>query len=287
MGRSVFQLENCLLISYPLPFGKHYLYAPYGPVVSEVTPDWLKNFKSEVSRVGREEKAIFVRLDFIPRVETKTLAHYFTPASPHTYHGAYFQPRQEWLMTLDNEPKKLFQGFPKKTRYSIKTSQNRGVNTEIITGDFKKYFESFDSLMSETASRDSFSLHPRKYYEIIFDSLPTINAYLVVAKHQAEILAINLIIIHDGVANYVFGASSSEERQRLPAYAAQWAGMQEAIRRGATHYNFGGVGEHWGGVSAFKQQFPGQVWQHSDLVDLVISPFWYHLYNLRKRLQNR
>ena len=96
------------------------------------------------------------------------------------------------------------------------------------------------------------------------------------------------MIVSGGIANYVFGGSSTEERNRMPTYAAQWKAIVQAKKVGCTTYNFGGVApvgnmyKGWEGLTIFKQKFGGYEVRHSDFYDAVIQPFWYHLYNARK-----
>jgi hypothetical protein len=35
----------------------------------------------------------------------------------------------------------------------------------------------------------------------------------------------------------------------------------------------------------FKKKFGGKEIAHSDFFDVVVNPFWYHLYNFRKRIK--
>jgi lipid II:glycine glycyltransferase (peptidoglycan interpeptide bridge formation enzyme) len=180
-----------------------------------------------------------------------------------------------------------------KTRYSIRVAERKGVTAEIVASDFAAYFDKFYELMTTTAERNKFSLHPRAYYERIFQEMEVMpEAYLSIARHANAVLAINLIIMFSGVANYVFGCSDDKERNRMPAYAAQWEAIKEAKRRGCRFYNFGGITssldeyEGWEGLTRFKKRFGGEEISHSELYDLVVEPFWYSLYTFRKWLKS-
>ena len=282
------------LITYPLMAGKSYLYAPYGPVVINTTEKMLQALKIELLRIAREEDAVFVRLDFTPPTSSSGISNIFTPASRRTYHSSYFQPRTEWFLPLGKSEYDLLSDMHKHTRYSIRTGEQREVTAEIVTENFQNYFAAFYALMAETATRNGFHLHPKKYYEGIFESLPHIpGSYLSVARLQDTILAVNLIIVFGNVAMHVFGGSSSEERQRMPAYVAQWKSICHAKSIGCTDYNFGGISSKgdphtgWEGLTAFKQKFGGHEVTHSDFFDVVVRPFWYRLYIVRKFLQRR
>jgi lipid II:glycine glycyltransferase (peptidoglycan interpeptide bridge formation enzyme) len=261
-------------------------------VVKESSPELLDALKSELIRIAKEENAAFVRLDFTPPVARETQTRFFTKASYATYHGAYFQPRVEWFLDLNRTEDELFTAMHEKTQYSIRTGEKRDVVVEIVRSNFGKYFDTFYELMTETAGRNGFHLHEKNYYKGVFENLPNIpNSYLVVARYGEKILVIDLLIVWGGIGNHVFGCSSNEERTRLPNYLAQWAAIRHAKKIGCSSYNFGGITtkEHpnagWEGLTRFKKRFGGREVRHSEFFDAVASPFWYGLYNLRKRLQ--
>lgn len=280
------------LIKYPLLLGKNYLYIPYGPVTKDFSKEFFSYIKKEIEGIAKNENAIFVRLDFTPSVSNDVLSEFFTKAPFYTYHSAYFQPRAEWFLELKKTEDELLAGMHEKTRYSIRLSERKGITAEIITEDFEKYFEIFYELMAETAKRNCFSLHQKSYYKNIFQNLSKIeNTYLSIAMYGQKVLAIDLVIVFGGIANYVFGGSSSDERNRMPTYLAQWKAICYAKQIGCNYYNFGGIStkdktyKGWDGLTIFKKKFGGKEVKHSDFFDVIVSPFWYHLYNFRKRLK--
>jgi len=193
---------------------------------------------------------------------------------------------------LDKTEEELLEAMHQKTRYSIRLSERKGVTVKIITEDFEKYFEIFYELMTETAKRNCFSLHQKSYYKNIFQNLSKIeNVYLSIAMYGQKVLAIDLVIVFSGIANYVFGGSSSDERNRMPTYLAQWKAIYYAKKINCNYYNFGGISTEdktykgWDGLTIFKKKFGGKEVKHSDFFDVVVSPFWYHLYNIRKCLK--
>jgi len=276
------------LIKYPLLFDKSYFYIPYGPVIKDFSEDFFANLKNELTRIAKTEGAVFVRLDFTPPVSNSILLKFFTKAPFYTYHSAYFQPRIEWFLDLDKSENELLMAMHEKTRYSIRLAERKGTTAEIIIGDFEKYFEIFYELMLETSKRNGFSLHQKNYYKNIFQNLHKINAYLSIAKYGQKVLAIDLIIVFGKVANYVFGGSSNDERNRMPTYLAQWKAICHAKKLNCDYYNFGGISDEnkiykgWEGLTNFKKKFGGKKIIHSDFFDIVVNPFWYYLYNFRK-----
>jgi len=279
------------LIKYPLLLGKSYLYIPYGPVTKNTSDYFLAHLKLELKRIAKAENAVFVRLDFTPFVSNSILQKFFTKAPFYTYHSAYFQPRVEWFLSLEKSDDNLLAAMHTKTRYSIRLAERKGITAEIIKGDFEKYFENFYELMLETAKRNGFSIHQKNYYESIFQNLDKTNAYLSIAKYGQKILSIKLVIVFGKIANYVFGGSSNEERNRMPTYLAQWQAICYAKKLNCDFYNFGGINNEnkvynsWNGLTIFKKKFGGKEVLHSDFFDVVINPLWYQLYNFRKLIK--
>lgn len=279
------------LIKYPLLLNKSYLYIPYGPVVKDPSEDIYEYLKRELKQIAKMEGAVFARLDFTPSVPSAILSRFFTKAPFYTYHSAYFQPRVEWFLALEKSENELLMAMHEKTRYSIRLAERKEVTAEIIAGDFERYFEVFHELMAGTAKRNGFSLHTKEYYKNIFQNLDKTNSYLSIASYNQKILAIDLIIVYGTIANYVFGGSCNEERNRMPTYLAQWKAICYAKQLGCVDYNFGGIAienniyKGWDGLTLFKRKFGGREIIHSDFFDIVANPILYLLYNLRKRIK--
>ncbi|MEI8339659.1 MAG: peptidoglycan bridge formation glycyltransferase FemA/FemB family protein [bacterium] len=276
------------VIKYPLLLGKNYLYIPYGPVTKDRSESFFNFLKQELKAITKKENAVFVRLDFTPKIENSILKKYFTKSPLCTYHSAYFQPRQEWFLGLKPTEAELIEAMHENTSYSIRTAEKREMISEIVTDDFEQYFEAFHELMTITATRNGFNLHQREYYEGVFHGLSKDNCFLSVARFGEKILVVDVFIVFGGVANYVFGCSSNEERKRMPAYSAQWKAIRHAKSIGCTDYNFGGIAtdskiyKGWEGLTSFKKKFGGYAVDHSDFFDVIANPFWYYLYSLRK-----
>ena len=279
-------------IKYPLLFEQNFLYIPHGPILRQgyegqaVFLDFLKEFYKKLFEIGKEEKAVFVRFDPFPKTE-KSLLKYFrkTPTS-HCY-SSFFQPKFEWILNLEKSEEKILSEMHPKTRYNINLATKRGIKTEIINETFSGYFNNFYKLLEETAKRDNFKLHPKIYYENIFGTLDSNNAFLATAKYNSKVLAINLVLLFGGTAHFLFGGSSDEYKNLMAPHLAHWEVIKESRQRGFKTYNFGAVGpDKFGGISRFKKGFGGELIEYSDSYDLILKPFWHWLYNIRKKLQS-
>ena len=292
------------VIKYPLPFSFNILYIPHGPVLKAISnkqqvtsssnADFLREFHKKLIDIAKEENVVFVRFDFYPSLLFGDLTGAeFKKIPAYAYHSFYFQPKFEWCINLGKTENELISEMHPKTRYNIRLAEKKGVKIEIVKDDFEKYFEEFYALLKETAKRDNFGLHPKIYYQNIFETLTAENAFLAVAEYESKTLLVNLVLLYGRGAYFVFGGSSDKFKNLMFSHLAQWEAVKEAKRRRYEVYNFGGVQgnggsyENYGGVSVFKKRFGGGIYQHSDSYDIVLKPFWYYLYNLRKWLLNQ
>lgn len=280
------------VIKYPSVFSKSFLYIPHGPVlIKKPDMEFLKIFSEKLIQISKEENAIFVRFDFhgFNYGSKENLGRYFKRTPAYAYHSSYFQPKFEWILNLANTEEEILNYMHPKSRYNINLATRKGVKIEIINEDFKKYFDDFYKLLNETARRDNFNLHHKIYYQNIFTNCAeNRNAFLAIAKYNGNILAINIILLFGSAAYFILGGSSGEHKNFMFSYLAQWEAMKEAKKRGFKIYNFGAVDrEGFEGISRFKKGFGGELLKHSDSYDLVLKPFWYYLYNLRKWLLNQ
>lgn len=275
------------LISYPLIFKKRYIYIPYGPITKDTSDEFFIFLKKELRRITQEEHAVFTRIDVTPLVPNKTLGTFFTAARHYTYQSPCFQPRTEWFLPIEKSEEEIFADMHKKNRYAINVAERKEIVGEIITENFMDYFDTFYTLLEETASRNHFHLHEKSYYQYIFENPPK-DAFLSVAKFENTILAVGLTVVFGKTANYIFAGSCDQERERMPSYAVQWHAIRHAKSLGCSFYNFGGITtedekiKDWNGLTRFKKRFGGGAVRHSDFFDVVVEPFWYVLYNTRK-----
>lgn len=281
-------------IKYPMPFGQSFLYIPHAPVLrnfseggDQLFQDFLQEFHKKLIEIGKEENATFVRFDPAGYSSASTgFDFYFRKVPTYAYHSSYFQPKFEWILNLEKSEEEILGEMHPKTRYNINLAARKGVKIEIIDEGLEKYFDDFYKLLSETAKRNNFNLHPKNYYQNIFNRCDeNKNAFLAVAKYNGKILAINLILLFGNTAYFLFGGSSGEYQNLMFSRLAHWETIKEAKSRGFRVYNLGGIGndgKKLEGVSFFKKRFGGEIFEHSDSYDLILKQFWYFLYDLRK-----
>ncbi|MFA6050719.1 MAG: peptidoglycan bridge formation glycyltransferase FemA/FemB family protein [Candidatus Paceibacterota bacterium] len=279
-------------IAYPLVSTLSYWYAPYGPVMASPDREILIALRDKFKSLEEDNGIVFIRFDFFPALSgemTDTASKIFTRSSKTASSGSYYQPRYEWYTDIKESEDTIIMAMHQKTRYSVRLAEKKGVTTSVVSGkDLSSHLSSFLDLMKKTAKRNQFTLHDDFYYKTFFEEVAERgNGFLIEASLSGELLASHLVIVEGDVAHYVFGGTSDTKKEICAPFLAHFNGMKEAKLLGAKYYNFGGINEagsapHWEGVTAFKKRFGGHVVAHSEYFDVVIRPFWYHLYNFRK-----
>ncbi|MDQ5957834.1 MAG: hypothetical protein QG665_161 [Patescibacteria group bacterium] len=282
------------IITAPLVGNKNQLHIPHGPVFLTNAPsaNLIREFKKQLISIAKVRQAVFVRFNPDLKYQNLFTKHfYFTPSA--IKHSVLTQPRFEWVMDIGQDIANIFDSLPKDTRYSIRTAEKRGAETKIITENFLDHLDNFYQLLDETAKRNHFHLHPKSYYEkILSETEKSHTGFLVVTSFNNEPLVINLVVVFGGTALHVFGGSSSDYRDKLPSYLAHWTGINEAKKRFATKYSFGGVStandkkESWADLTNFKKNFPGTEADFGPSYDLPIRRLWYYLYIFRKLIRH-
>ena len=267
LGRKIWRLEIAgskgLIIKHNLPLGKSYLYCPRGPIGP------IEMFLEKVKEIGQQEKSIFFK------IEPPEVCISRTRLKIHT-----LQPQKTLILDITKPEEELLNQMHPKTRYNIRLAQKKGVTIE----ESKEKIDDFLRLSKETAQRDKFHLHPKKYYQKMLEVLGQEGMVkLFLAKYQNQIIVANLICFFGQTAVYLHGASDYSFRHLMAPYLCQWQAILEAKKQGFKYYDFWGIDEEkWPGVTRFKKSFTGQEITYPGSFDLVSQPIWYKIYQLAK-----
>jgi lipid II:glycine glycyltransferase (peptidoglycan interpeptide bridge formation enzyme) len=176
-----------------------------------------------------------------------------------------------------------------KTRYNIRLAEKKGVTIRAWED-----VESFHKMLLLTGSRDGFGVHSQEYYQRAYDLLhPRQMGELLLAEYEGKPLAALFVACHGDRAYYLYGASTGEERNRMPTYLLQWEAMKWAKAHGCQEYDLWGVPDEseatleqhfesrsdglWG-VYRFKRGFGGELKRAVQAMDKVYHPLFYWAY---------
>lgn len=149
---------------------------------------------------------------------------------------------------------KLFALYHQKTRNVIRKAQS---------SDFAVTHENSDEAM-----RELYAIHeenmtqiggvvkPYSFFQIIQKTYRYDDDYRVyIARKDGRVAAALLVFYYNRIAEYFTPVTRAEFRILQPQSLLCLRGMQEAMRRGCTHWNWGGTGLAQTGVYEFKRKW--------------------------------
>ena len=270
-----------LAVRYDAPGGISFFYCPYGPIVREWRPEFFGALRDFFAPIAIKHKATFVRFDNYPTG--------MRPVANHVAVTASLQPRAEWLLDISAPQDDTWMGLHKHARYNVRLAERANAKLEFFD-PAKAPLDTFLELMRTTAGRDSFSLHQRKYYKAVLQSVPADSGFVALCTIDNKPAAVALFAAYDNVMHYVFAGSSNDFRKIAPPYFVIWNAILEARKRSWHTLNFGGIsddvkGTRLAGVTGFKKRFGGYRVEHPNPIDLVYNRPKYIAFRLYKRVK--
>jgi len=279
-----------------LPLGLTIAYIPKGPVCNSSASTehdslYHAKFWAEVDSICKSQRAVFLKIE--PDAwEDSPDASWLTGARINPGFKASrrsIQPRRTILVNLSGSEDDILARMKPKCRYNIRLAEKKQVT--VRTWD---NIDEFHRMMTVTGDRDAFGVHSREYYELGYYFLHGSGlAELLVAEYEGKPLAALMVCARGGYSWYLYGASTNEERNRMPAYLLQWEAMRWAKRRGAEVYDLWGIPDEnedfleanfetrnnglWG-VYRFKRGFGGEIKRAAMPLDKVFRPLLYYSY---------
>ncbi len=285
--------QPLLVLTRSLGGGYYLAYIPLGPGECTVNEsDWRG--LQELSGALRKKLPrglVFIRFDLPWEIdiditgETRNGAFYRAPMD--------IQPPSTVIMDLSLAEDEILAGMKKKNRYNIRLSGKKGV---VVREGSPSELPLWYHLYEETARRDKIALHQASYYQKLFElSAARTSRYpeirLLLAEIDGEIEAGIIISIQGGRATYLYGASSNNKRNFMPAYALQWYAVQEAKKAGCTEYDLYGIppsddpSHPMAGLYRFKTGFGGRIIHRPGSWDFPASPLLYGGYRFAEKIR--
>ena len=265
---------------------------PTGALRGVVTT-WGEDFWKEVDAVCRKRRAVFLKIEpdlweDVNSIELRN-TQYAIRTSPHN-----IQPPRTIIVDIRDTEEEILAHMKQKTRYNIRLAEKKGITVRAWDN-----IPAFHKMMLVTGGRDNFGVHSLEYYRRAYELFhPTDMAELLVAEFEGKPLAALMVFAHGRRAWYIYGASTDEERNRMPTYILQWEAMKWARSKGAEEYDLWGVPDEdeatleaefetrhdglWG-VYRFKRGFGGELKRSQQAMDRVYNPLLYRLYLMRMR----
>jgi len=266
-----------------LPLGFTFGYIPKGPIGKNWQRLW-----PEIDHLSRSKRAIFLKVE--PDA-WEPIGDAIRAEMAGWLASRPIQPTRTILVSLDGDETRWLERMKQKTRYNIRLAERKDVQIQVSND-----VHTFHQMMLQTGSRDGFGVHSLDYVQRAYDLfIDRGEVILLFAAYQQRPLAGLMAFAHGERAWYFYGASTDEERSRMPAYLLQWEAMRWAARRGCRWYDLWGVPDAdeetleanfttrsdglWG-VYRFKRGFGGDLMRSVGAWDRVYQPLLYRLIQL-------
>jgi lipid II:glycine glycyltransferase (peptidoglycan interpeptide bridge formation enzyme) len=241
-------------------------------------------FWKEIDDVCRKYHAVFCKLEPDSWEIDFSLQPSAFSLSKHN-----IQPPRTLIVDIRGTEEEILGRMKQKTRYNIRLAEKKGVTVRPWND-----LESFHRMVLVTGGRDGFGVHSLEYYRRAYELLHSKQmGELLLAEYEGKPLAALFVAKNGNRAYYLYGASTEEERNRMPTYLLQWEAMKWAKARGGEEYDLWGVPDEeeaaleanfekrhdglWG-VYRFKRGFGGELKRAAQAMDRVYYPLLYRAY---------
>lgn len=196
-----------------------------------------------------------------------------------------YQPAVTRILDLTKSEDVLLAEMHSKTRYNARLAERHGVTVRQGTiEDIQKYI----ALEEETAKRDGFKPLSASYVKKLFTQLaPTGLIRLRMAEKEGVLLAASIETVSADTVTYLFGASSTEQREAMAPFALHLNAILSAKAEGKHWYDLWGCNPDeeqdpfykpsWKGITRFKSGWGGELVRYAGTWDLPLNPKLYRL----------
>jgi len=236
-------------------------YVPWGPELPAGVPyqDALEELAGRLKEKLPKD-TVFIRFDppwLLDSDSHSVMPSFFIRAE------ADIQPPDSVILDLTQPMDMIIENMKPKWRYNYRLAIKRGVNVRQAE---KSEIAVFYKLLKETSKRDKIAIHGFNYYKALFNNnsdTPDIRLYF--AEYEKDTLAGIVTLFRGGNAVYLYGASSDNKRNLMPAYALQLKAIEDAKNYGCNNYDFFGIppcndtAHPMSGLYLFKTGFGGKI----------------------------
>lgn len=260
------------------PFGV--VYVPKGPALDFENAELYARVLTELERIARQQRAIFIKID--PDVRVNTPAAQILKQRAWRVSVEQIQFHNTVTLDLARSENEILAAMKPKWRYNIRLAEKKGVTIERPeTGDWKSFYDMY----AETSTRDGFLIRSFEYYRNVWTTMSDAGqARLFLARVNEETVAGIILFLFGRRAWYFYGASRNTHRELMPNHLLQWEAMRWAKAQGCTEYDFWGAPDiledtaPMFGVYKFKMGFGGEFVERIPAHDFVVNRALYWLY---------
>ncbi len=197
--------------------------------------------------------------------------------------AAVGQPRFICVLDLAGKDRDgVLKGMNQLWRRNIKKADKAEV--EVVDAGLMG-LDDFHELYVETAKRDGFVPRTKGYFAAIQQAFgqpgAPVKGRIYEARCEGDVLASALMVTVGTTCSYLYGGSTSRNREARASNALQWRAIQDAIDDGCTAYDFRGFNTSLGatspltGLLQFKVGAGAEVIELVGEYELVLNRFWH------------
>lgn len=271
-------------------------YLPHGPLVDWQDEEQVAVLLNQLDHAAYEQRVGLLKMEPLLWQDDMNPADWRALCQHHDClpDTDTIQPPRTFTIDLQSTEDEILKRMKQKTRYNIRLAEKKAITVRRGTADD---IPAFNRLMQLTSRRNTFGVHEPEYYQAAYQYFAPDNVALMIAEYENQPLSIVMVFRCGRRAAYLYGASSNEERHRMPNYAAQWAAIRWAKEQGCSEYDLWGVPDYpeeeleanfmdrrdglWG-VYRFKRGFGGQLKRTVGTADRVYNQMVYRLYQWRR-----
>lgn len=237
--------------------GKHFLYAPRGPVCDFKDTKLVEALIKEAEPLREKYDAFLLRMDPELNFDEKLVYDYrkmgydFRSVGIDTH--AFTQPRYNMIINLSSQDEdEIFESFSSKGRYNIRKSIRAGIKTICKTDE--ESLDIFYELTKIMAERQGIGHRPKDYYERLIKYL---DGKIFLSYFEDNPLSASLLIPYGNKVYYLYAASSNEMRNKMPNYNMIWEEIKWCLENNYDYLDLGGTFslDTNDGLYRFKQSF--------------------------------
>lgn len=270
------------------------MYVPKGPAMDYTNRERVNAVFDHLQSFARKHFAIWLKIDpdvigwtgapgedDSPYLPGQSIREHLKGRGWH-FSNDQVQFRNTITIDLTQPEDDILMAMSQNTRRKVRTGPKKDVTVRAGSIDD---LETLYNLYEITGERDEFLIRPFDYYKLAWKNFIAAGlAHPLIAEYEGKPIA-HVILFHFGEKCwYFYGASSNQERNRMPNYLLQWEAMKWAKAQGYTTYDMWGAPNEFDesdsmwGVYQFKRGFRGTVVRHIGAWDYAPYPLLYQLY---------
>jgi lipid II:glycine glycyltransferase (peptidoglycan interpeptide bridge formation enzyme) len=256
------------------PFGQitvHKLYfLPFKVAVFDKGPRPTRKMINTLREYASKNNILFVKIE--PNV-VKNKADISLLKEAGAVPGKTLFTPSTFIIDLTKTEDELLKSFTQKTRYNIRLAAKKGVT--VTEDNTDKAFQTYWKLSKETAKRQGFFVHTKRYHELMWETLHKANiAHMLTAQYNKKTLVSWVLFVWKDTLYYPYGASSDEFKNVMAPNLMMWEAIKLGKKLKLKKFDLWGR-EEGKGFTKFKEGYNPEVVEFLGTWDLICSPFYW------------